>query len=73
MLVFLRWMLSGGFVKGKDGGVVEGVSDEPIIADGTADFSSADVPVEVVDVVGAREEGTDLFDDGIEVYRRWWE
>ncbi len=44
-------------------------SDEPIVADGTADFLSEDEPMEVVDVVGAREEGTNCFDDGIKVER----
>jgi hypothetical protein len=61
------------FVEGKDGGVIDVVADEPIVAEGTADFARVEVPVEVVDVVGAREEGTDCFDDSIEVYRRCWE
>jgi hypothetical protein len=68
LFVFVRWVLIEGFVEGKGAGVEDGVSDEPTVADGTADFLSEDEPVEVVDVVGAREDGTDFFDDGIKVY-----
>jgi len=59
-------MLIEDFVEGKGGGVVDGVSDEPTIAEGAANFCGEDEPVDVVVVVGAIEEGTDFFGNGVE-------
>ena len=66
VFVFARRMFVEGFEEAKDGGVVDDVSDEPTVADGTADFCVEDEPLDVVDVVGAIEEGTDFFGEGIE-------
>ena len=65
-------MLVEGFEEGKDGGVVDEVSDEPAVANGTADFCCEDEPLDVVDVVGAIEEGTDFFGEGIEGCLGYW-
>ena len=53
-------------VEGKCGGVVDDVSDDPPVADGAADFCGVDEPLDVVDAVGAIEEGADFFGNGIE-------
>ncbi len=65
-------MFVEGFEEAKDGGVVDDISDEPTVADGTADFCVEDEPLDVVDVVGAIEEGTDFFGEGIEVCLGYW-
>ena len=59
-------MLIEDFVEGEGGGVGDGVFDEPTVAEGTADFSSENEPLDVVDVAGAVEDGADFFGDGIE-------
>ncbi len=66
MFVFARRMLVEGFEEGKDGGVIDEVSDEPTVAIGTANFCCEDEPLDVVAVVGAIKEGTDFFGEGIE-------
>lgn len=73
MFVFARRMLVEGFEEGKDGGVVDEVSDEPTVAKGTADFCFEDEPLDVVDVVGAIEEGADFFGEDIECFLGYWE
>lgn len=68
MLVFVRRVLIENFVEGKDGGVIDGVADEPTIAERTTNSSFiGDEPLDVVDVTGAIEDGTDFFGDAIEV------
>ena len=66
MFVFARRVLLEYIVEGKGGGVVDDVFDDPPVAEGAADFFGVDEPLEVVDVVGAIEEGADFFGDGIE-------
>ncbi len=68
VFVFAGRMLLEDIVEGKGGGVVDDVSDDPPVTDGTADFCGVDEPLDVVDVVGAIEEGADFFGDGIEIY-----
>jgi len=73
VLVFVRCVLIEDFVEGKDGGVIDGVADEPTIAERTTNSSCiGDAPLHVVVVAGTIEDGSDFFGDAIEVYGRWW-
>jgi hypothetical protein len=59
-------MMSEGVGEGEGGGGKMVSRTGQFVADGTTDFLSEDEPMEGVDVVGAREEGTDCFGEGIE-------
>jgi hypothetical protein len=68
VFVFAGRMLIEDIVEGQGGRVADEDSDDPAVADGTADFCWVNDPLGVVDVAGAIEEGADLFGDGIELY-----